>query len=152
MSAGMYRFFLYFAPGVTTLIFFNLPAGMQWLAFITGVWAAGQGTLLRSPTVRRWINIAPLPTNRRAYNAPTTNYKGTINTYRAPSEIAQSHTLSSRWKATRKTFDTYMQKQTKNKKTTRLTQTDLDKAKQYEKERRAEIDAARERYLNSRKR
>lgn len=148
----MMRFMLYGIPSVTTIIFLTLPAGMQWIAFTTSLWSVMQSTLLRSPTFRRWANIARLPVNQNAFKKKEGPYKGTVNSYRTPDEIAKSHTMAARWKNMRKPITEYMNKQQKKKKTTRLSPRDLDKAKQYEKERRAEIDAARERFLNDQKR
>jgi hypothetical protein len=152
MPPGMMTFMLYVLPGMTTLIFINLPAGMQWLAFVTSCWSFFQSSILRSPRFRAWANIARLPTDKNAFKKKDGPYKGTINAYRTPDEIAKSHTISARWTSMRKPLTDYFEKQTKKKKTTRLSTRDLDKAKQYEKERRAEIDAARERYLNEQKR
>ena len=146
MNPAVLKLVLYIIPGATTLIFIGLPAGMQYVALMSAVWSVLQGALLRWPAFRAWAGIVPLPENRNLLK-PTGPYQGTVNTYRTPDEIAKSHTLAERWKRVKQPASDYLKTQMKGKKSTRIGARDIDKARQYEKERRAEIEAARERFL-----
>jgi hypothetical protein len=128
-------------PGVLFVVSVSMPSGVQLLFFMTAVYGWLQATSFRSPGFRRLVNITPLP-------APEAAAKPKINSYIPPAEAAKQDTVTER---VRRVLDRAKGIMTSRKRNSgadkRLSKAELDKAREYEKARRAEIEAAREEYL-----
>jgi YidC/Oxa1 family membrane protein insertase len=78
-AAAMNKFMLY---GMTPLMFFftmSFPAAVQWFFFCFAVASVSQTSVVLNPTIRRWLDMPPLPS---AAASPSS-----INTlYQAPSK------------------------------------------------------------------
>ena len=137
-----------YGPPFFFLIMAFQTASVQILFLVGSLYSLFQTVLFRSPTFRSLTGLYPLSGKPAASSG-----KKTLNTYVNPQEAASSQTVKARWQRFRGRIQETTDKYTKGKSTpARLSKTDLDRAKQYEKDRRAEIEAAREAYLKRQQR
>ena len=129
-------------PIISGLFIMWQPACLQLTFATTALLALAQSSAFRTPIIRKWLGIQPLPDQPAAANKQATPYKGTITAYEKP-DIVKDEGWGSAWRNMKKKANKMVADRQASKKAsaTRLTKSELAKAKRYEQQRRDEIEA-----------
>ena len=129
-------------PAISALFIMWQPGCLQLTFATTALLALIQSSAFRSPAIRNWLGIQPLPFKPSSEQKQTTPYKGTITAYEKPGEEKDEGWGSSWRDLKKKATDVVATRQASKKATTtRLSKSEMAKAKRYEQQRREEIEA-----------
>ena len=145
-NKGLRLVMLYGLPGFTCIFMLFMPACLQITFAFTSIFAVTQGRLFRYPPFRKWANMTPLPQKPKPTQNPGSPYEGILNKYQPPSPESTvkkgivGGAISEIKGAASGVMQSAKETMESRKPTTRLTPTELRRAKAYEERRRKEIE------------
>ena len=128
-------------PVLSGVFMLYMPGCLQLTFATTAILAYFQAAAFRSPAVRSWLRIQPLPPSSSTEKKANGPYKGTITTYEKPNE-GKDEGWGSSWRNLKNKASTAVARNQASKaSTSRLSKSEMAKAKKYEQQRREEIEA-----------